>query len=413
MTTWTRRRLLQAGIAASALGVGLRGRAAGESNRRFLFILANGGWDTTRVLTPMLSSPLITPEPGATAVQQGGLTWVDHPNRPSVRRFFQAAGDRVAVVQGMLIPSVNHRACARIVQTGSGTVGRPDWASILGGEAAGSYAMPTVVLEGPSNPGPFEATTQVIGAPAQLGELLDGSGAQRGDLALPDLPTQARSRIDALVADNAAHHLASATVPAWQAAYAAHIDALDRAAETARAAGSVDFAGEGFEGQIDAAVDLLAAGVSRCAELALGNFDSHADNADQGPLYEGLFSGLLHLLGRLQSTAGPGGAPLADDTVVVVYSEMGRTPYVNDSGGTDHWPYTAAMLFGPGVRGGVSVGGYDDFLLGQPVDLASGAVTPGGTALTAGHLGATVLALGGVDPAAWVAESPIAAVLDG
>lgn len=413
MVTWTRRRLLQAGLAASALGVGLRGRAAGESNRRFLFILANGGWDTMRVLTPMLSSPLITPEPGATAVEQGGLTWVDHPDRPSVRRFFQVAGDRVAVVKGVLIPSVNHRACARIIQTGSGTVGRPDWASILGGEAAGSYGMPVVVLEGPSNPGPFQATTQVIGAPAQLGQLLNGSGAQRGDVVVPDLPTAARERIDALVADHAAHHQAAATDPAWQRVYAAHVDALDRAADTARAAASINFDGEGFEGQVDAAVDMLAAGASRCAEIALGNFDTHADNDDQGPLYERLFSGLLHLLDRLKTTRGPGGSLLADDTVVVVYSEMGRTPYFNDAGGTDHWPYTAAMLFGPGVRGGVSVGGYDDFLLGQPVDLTSGAVRADGTTLTAGHLGATVLALGGVDPAAWVEESPIQAVLDG
>jgi hypothetical protein len=121
--------------------------------------------------------------------------------------------------------------------------------------------------------------------------------------------------------------------------------------------------------------------------------------------------GLDRVARRLENTPGRRGRTMADETVVVVLSEMGRTPYLNGIGGKDHWPYTAAMLWGPGVRGGVRVGGYDDFLSGQPVDPVTGEVRPDGAVLTPNHLGATLLTLGALDPTPWVEEPPLSAVL--
>jgi hypothetical protein len=84
---------------------------------------------------------------------------------------------------------------------------------------------------------------------------------------------------------------------------------------------------------------------------------------------------------------------------VVVLSEMGRHPQENLQAGKDHWTFTSAMLVGPGVAGGRVYGGFDDYAMGRPVDLASGQPHDGGEALTGAHLGATLLALGDVDPA--------------
>jgi hypothetical protein len=51
---------------------------------------------------------------------------------------------------------------------------------------------------------------------------------------------------------------------------------------------------------------------------------------------------------------------LLDETLVVVMSEMGRTPRINGNGGRDHWTYCYSMWFaGAGIRGGTVVGESD------------------------------------------------------
>jgi hypothetical protein len=51
---------------------------------------------------------------------------------------------------------------------------------------------------------------------------------------------------------------------------------------------------------------------------------------------------------------------LLSETLVVVMSEMGRTPRVNGAAGRDHWTYCYGMWFaGAGIRGGTVVGASD------------------------------------------------------
>ena len=66
---WTRRDLLRAGLGlgAGAAMLGLPGvtRAVGSSDLRFIFVFARGGWDTSRVFSPVLGSPHVETEPDA------------------------------------------------------------------------------------------------------------------------------------------------------------------------------------------------------------------------------------------------------------------------------------------------------------------------------------------------------------
>jgi hypothetical protein len=51
---------------------------------------------------------------------------------------------------------------------------------------------------------------------------------------------------------------------------------------------------------------------------------------------------------------------LLDETLVVVMSEMGRTPKINGNGGRDHWTYCySVMLAGAGIKGGTIYGASD------------------------------------------------------
>ena len=45
----------------------------------------------------------------------------------------------------------------------------------------------------------------------------------------------------------------------------------------------------------------------------------------------------------LDASPGVYAPTLAEETVVVVLSEMGRTPGINGTDGKDHWPWTSAM----------------------------------------------------------------------
>ena len=85
------------------------------------------------------------------------------------------------------------------------------------------------------------------------------------------------------------------------------------------------------------------------------SWDTHADNFNwlRGalPTLDLTYSALLDDL----SSRG-----LLDETLVVLMSDMGRTPQVNAAAGRDHWSYAYSVLFaGAGIQGGTVHGASD------------------------------------------------------
>jgi uncharacterized protein (DUF1501 family) len=156
--------------------------------------------------------------------------------------------------------------------------------------------------------------------------------------------------------------------------------------------------------QAAVAVDALSVGLCRCATLGhVGQWDTHANNDElQSPLWEGLFGGLGQLMALLDETPGTGAGSLADETVVVVLSEMGRTPLLNSTLGKDHWPFTSMMLLGPGLSTNRVIGGYDAQYMGENISFSDGATHSGGQLLTSEAVGASLLTLMDVDPTPFV-----------
>jgi hypothetical protein len=66
------------------------------------------------------------------------------------------------------------------------------------------------------------------------------------------------------------------------------------------------------------------------------------------------------------------------------------------------------MRLGAGVRGGQVVGGFDDSGYGSALDFGTGEPLAAGEGLSASNCGATLLALGDVDPGE---VEPVTAVL--
>jgi uncharacterized protein (DUF1501 family) len=94
---------------------------------------------------------------------------------------------------------------------------------------------------------------------------------------------------------------------------------------------------------------------------------------------------------------------MLDDVTVVVCSEMGRFPSLNESQGKDHWMTTSMLLVGGGIRGGQTLGAYTENMSSTPVVPETGELDPdgklGGVILGPSHVGATLMALAGMDPA--------------
>ncbi|HMV67674.1 MAG TPA: DUF1501 domain-containing protein, partial [Myxococcota bacterium] len=168
-------------------------------------------------------------------------------------------------------------------------------------------------------------------------------------------------------------------------------------------------------GQLDTAVGLLARGLARCVTVssgAYGGWDTHVNN-DQGqlPLFDLLFAELSRTLARLAALPGEAGGSLLDETTVVVLSEMGRTPAYNGSLGRDHWPFTSMLIAGAGATG-AEIGGWDDHYFGRRIDPASGEPWADGDVLDMDMVGATLVAMAGVDPERWLpGQAAIGALL--
>ena len=391
------------------LGPGARAAApAGPpvtpGQRRFLFLTCFGGWDPTRALVPAFDDPAVDMEAGAAPYSVGGLTFVDHPGRPRARGTLRDFGAQMSVLNGILVPSVAHEACLQLIRTGA-LGGAPDWPAILGDASAGAEPLPHVVVSGPSFPDTLSASVAHVGAAGQLSALIDGSLLSWAG-APPALPSLGvASREAALIA--ARRSAAVSAAPAERAAvFAAHAEASRRADALATAAAGVGFGGPGaFYDSAMSAVELLAAGLCRVASAAHpALWDSHAENdVYQNVLWDETIGVLGDVLRVMSARPGAAGGSLLDETVVVLMSEMGRSPRLNLDRGKDHWPYTSALLVGGGLAGGRSLGAYEGGLLGAKVG-PDGAPDAGGAVLSVVDLGATLLALGDVDPAEWAPD---------
>ena len=165
------------GLSAIALGAGLvpfQSLAQTGTDLNFVFVFNGGGWDPTRVFANCFDQRAVDMEPDSGLESIGGLTWVDHINRPSVNTFFQRYHERSVIVNGLLVPSVAHGNCSRLMMTGTSNDGASDWAAIIAGQSSMDLALPQMVLSGPSYPGQHGTSVTRAGTGGQLDALLSG-----------------------------------------------------------------------------------------------------------------------------------------------------------------------------------------------------------------------------------------------
>ena len=401
---WSRRPLRWSGAGLAAVGSRAFAEPLPGGAKKLLFVYAHGAWDTHYTVDPKLGSDHVdgpevdegTDAPDdveSEAVVGGHRIAVNPYRRPEVLSYFETWGPQTLSLLGITIGGIAHYPNRLRLLTGGTARNRPDLVALVGSQSAVTEPLGAIDLSGWSFHGPHGAEMSRAGFRWQLRDLLLpeelGIGRQ-----IPMVPQE-----DDLVEDylrrRAQAWQAEAPDVAWAQALERSVDRLELIRDGREdLAALFDRESRNPDDNLDLAVDLLSGGWARSVLVDTRYyFDTHAGNASQSSLNDGLFGSLSRMMQRLTDTGQ------LDDTLVVVRSEMTRSPKQSRGGGKDHWPLVAYLLMGGGVQGGRSIGATDERVSPLPVDLITGARDDGGSLPRYDHVYAGLVAQLGLDPA--------------
>lgn len=109
--------------------------------------------------------------------------------------------------------------------------------------------------------------------------------------------------------------------------------------------------------QMQSALLVFQSGLGVSADLELGGFDSHEQNE---PVQEALLAHLYDALNFFWDTAES--LDLAHRIFLVIGSDFGRTNFINEGNGKDHWPIGSYIIMEQGASWGDRVVGITDEL---------------------------------------------------
>ena len=388
----SRRQMFKSGVslvgymnAASIFGPQLLAQSF-TVQRRLVWISMNGGWDVLEITDPKPSSTsgidMMYDWGLAHQIAGGGAS--DKVGR-WLRRLATQQGQDMVVVRGLNMGTTSHMAGQVYMDTGilsnSGNVNSASIPAIVASESAAT--IPIIQLNGGSDP----QTDRGLLNPVSVVR------AQNLDLYRSMYPgTSAELAQKLLILDHLNNSIARAQS---QRGANDRLTELSNAEQKVRvqfqndvgsklaltdedkAPFTVDPPQTLNSGQADAfalALKMLKNNLVSCINLGMGGFDTHANqerlmqpNVDNFDYLLSTFMDELRTAGQL------------DNTLIVVYSDFGRTPKVNGRSGRDHWPYGGALMLGGGIDGGRIVGATDDDLRAINVNTTSGLADPSGS----------------------------------
>lgn len=416
-----RRQLLTSSAAAATLG-GLTpsvSAIAGNKAKNLVMVFVSGGWDVTMSVAPQLDNPNVdgprvdedpnNPDDREYVLEYGQIRVAANDyKRPSTKPFFDAWSNRICVVNGVFTGAVGHETSTIRMLTGSASNTNPDLCAIIGHHHGQDLPLGYVTLAGPPFVGPYAASSGQVGFNSQLKLLFDQTSVYPTPIGTPyAYPLNAQTPQEQ--ADVAAYIAGRAD--RWLAKRGTSTQLTDLEESVDRVARFKDSAGDliktlvlgrqpAFDTQANLAAELLSRGVCRSIMMdSKSAWDSHSNNAGQHENFQLLWDDLGTLMTELTN------ANLIDDTLVVVVSEMTRTPRLNANEGKDHWPHASVLMMGAGVKGNASVVGFDPYMESMKVDYDTGAATEAGVLLRHDGLAAGILEHLDIDPAEHFPES--------
>ena len=333
----------------------------------YIVFNASGGWDTTYLMDPKGVNEMNR------LYQEGDiLTRGAHKFAPTAKHkngglsnedFYAEFGDELLVLNGLDYSVNNHSPGARYMATGK-----------LDSLAYPTFPALVAACKGPSCPlafltfGNYSATGNVVAMSrvpyAQSLQKIANADAMDGNERSPYHDGFALDRIERAIEATYQARVERASLPRLERAqnmlYAAQVNS--KALQRVTPYIPKTLAKERLAQQVDVALASFKAGVCVSANLSIGQFDSHANNdPDQMKLIPEFLAGIAYVMHRAAELQ------IREQLVVIVQSEMGRTPNYNAGNGKDHWSIGSVMFLGRGIKGNRVLGATDEKL--QPVPI--------------------------------------------
>jgi uncharacterized protein (DUF1501 family) len=364
------------GLGLAVPGVFPRGTRAEPNNEPYggpyyVVLNASGGWDTTYLMDPkgineinrlykegdILTHGAHKYAPTAAHVQ-GGMSNED---------FYAKYGDELLVLNGLDYSVNNHSPGARYMATGKlDSLAYPTFAALVGACQGPACPLSYLTFGNYSATGNLVAMSRIPYVPSL--SRIANADAVEGNARAPYHDKFVLDRIEAALAEEHAARQAEPRLPraarAENMLYAAQVNSKALERVTQYIPSSVPK--ERLAQQAEIALASFKAGVCVSANLTIGQFDSHANNdPDQMRLIPEFLAGIDHLLRRSEELQ------IREQMVVIVQSEMGRTPTYNKGNGKDHWSIGSIMFIGRGIQGNRVLGATDDKQFHVPLDPAT------------------------------------------
>jgi uncharacterized protein (DUF1501 family) len=332
---------------------------------------ASGGWDTTYLMDPKGTGGInrLYKEgdikthgnhkfaPNA-AHMQGGMSNED---------FYAAFGKELLVVNGIDYSVNNHSPGQRYMATGKlDSLAYPTFAALVAACKGPGCPLSFLTFGNYSNTGNLVAMSRVPYLPSL--QRVANADCIDGQVRSPYHDDFAMDRIERALKEQSDAALTPPVLPRTQRAesmlYAAQFNSKSLQRITPWIPDKIPK--ERLSQQVEIALASFKAGVCVSANLSIGQFDSHANNdTDQMKLIPEFLAGIAYLVRRAEELK------IREKLVIVIQSEMGRTPEYNKGNGKDHWSIGSIMFMGQGIRGNRVIGTTDEKQFSIPVNPAT------------------------------------------
>lgn len=332
---------------------------AGYAGPFYVVFNASGGWDTTYLMDPKGVE-------GINRLYKDGdiLTAGNHRFAPIAKHiekglsnedFFAKYGSELRTLNGLDFSVNNHSPCARYMATGKlDSLAYPTFpalvAACFGAEAPlafltfGNYSATGNLV--PMSRVPYLHSMNLLAK----ADYVEGSTHPYHDPFVSD-------RIERALEEQFQARVSEARLPRVERSQSMLYSAQVNSKALQRVVPFIpkEQAKERLAQQADIALAAFKAGVCVSANLSIAQFDSHNKNdEDQMKLIPEFLAGIDYVLRKSEELK------IREKLVVIIQSEMGRTPTYNNGNGKDHWSIGSIMFLGPGIAGNRVIGATDE-----------------------------------------------------
>jgi uncharacterized protein (DUF1501 family) len=334
----------------------------------YIVFNASGGWDTTYLMDPKGINEINR------LYKEGDiLTKGQHKFAPIAKHinggmsnedFYKEFGDELLVLNGLDYSVNNHSPGARYMATGKlDSLAYPTFAALVAACKGPSCPLSFLTFGNYSATGNLVAMSRVPYLPSL--QKIANADAIEGNLRSPYHDSFAQSRIEEALREQNEARASQPRLPRQERAesmlYAAQVNSKSLQRVTPHIPDKLPK--ERLAQQAEIALSSFKAGVCVSANLTIGQFDSHANNdPDQMKLIPELLAGIAYTVRRAEALG------IREKLVVIMQSEMGRTPTYNKGNGKDHWSIGSIMFMGPGIKGNRVIGATDEKQLHVPIN---------------------------------------------